>query len=89
MGHLHAHHVQDQGAATLSAGEISVIQRDVCRPWAVVTRQLSPKDWDVCVYHGTRNELVERVLCQTRKLAFMWHTRLLRKCRKEREEKKR
>ena len=58
-----------------------MIQRDVCRPWTVVTRELGPKDWDVCVYHGTRNELVERVLCQTRKLATMWHRHLVRKYR--------
>ena len=63
-----------------------MIQRDVCRPWTVVTRELSPKDWDVCVFYGHKQELVERVLCQTRKLATMWHNRCLRKCRKERDE---
>lgn len=66
-----------------------MIQRDVCIPWVVVTRQIGPKDWDVCVYFGHKQELVERVLCQTRKLAFVWHAHLLRKCRKEREERKR
>lgn len=65
-----------------------MIQRDVCRPWTVVTRELSPKDWDVCVYYGHKQELVERVLCQTRKLATMWHRHLVRKYREEREEKR-
>ena len=64
-----------------------MIQRDVCMPWKVVTRELGPKDWDVCVFYGHRQEPEERILCQTRKLAFMWH--LVRKYRKEREEKKR
>lgn len=63
-----------------------MIRLDVCRPWTVVTRELGPKDWDVCVYFGNRNELVERVVCQTRKLATVWHRRLLRKCRKEQGE---
>lgn len=63
-----------------------MIRLDVCRPWTVVTRELGPKDWDVCVYFGNRNELVERVVCQTRKLATVWHRRLLRKCREEQGE---
>ena len=60
-----------------------MIQRDVCRPWTVVTRELSPKDWDVCVFYGHRQEPEERILCQTRKLATMGHRHLVRKYRQE------
>lgn len=83
MGHLHANHVRNQGDTALGSEEISVIRLDVCRPWTVVTRELGPKDWDVCVYFGNRNELVERVVCQTRKLATVWHRHLVRKYRQE------
>lgn len=63
-----------------------MIQRDVCRPWTVVTRELGPKDWDVCVFYGSKQELVERVICQTRKLAFLWHRHLVRKYREEQKK---
>ena len=70
--------------------EIHILQKDSLWPkrWIVVTRELGPKDWDVCVFYGHRQEPEERILCQTRKLATLWHRHLVRKYREEREEKR-
>lgn len=66
----------------------NILQEDSLwpKPWIVVTRQIDVRVWDVCVYRHRRKderELRERVLCQTRKLATMWHRHLVRKYRQE------
>ncbi len=67
--------------------EPKVLERDKVRPWAVETRQFGAKDWDVCVFHeklGGRT-LQLRILCHTRKLAAVWHGRMVKRCRQARE----
>ena len=67
--------------------EIHILQKDSLWPkrWIVVTRQIDVRAWDVCVYHRDKgvDASQERVLCQTRKLATMWHRHLVRKYRQE------